>query len=270
MEVEAQQVYVGAPLGRCINFEGELHRIFSYAMPAYGEAAYWDQRYQREPTCFDWYQGFSGLEPVLKQHVPTTSNILHVGAGTSQLQADMVQRGGYQSILNTDISSVVVQHMQELHKSIPQLQYRIGDARSMPEFKNGAFDAVIDKGTLDAVLCGEHAGDNATSMLDECSRVLRPGGVLMVVTYGEPCSRLPLLLQPCYGWHVELYVMGSQLQQHLKSFPTQLSPIIHGPIDAHMLESYDAFSGLDHAHFVYVCTKHARGTSSNGSSSTAV
>lgn len=68
-------------------------------------------------------------------------------------------------------------------------------------------------------------------------RVLRPGGVLMVVTYGEPCSRLPLLLQPCYGWHVELYVMGSQLQQHLKSFPTQLSPIIHGPIDAHMLVS---------------------------------
>lgn len=113
-------MYVGAPLGRCINFEGELHRIFSYAMPAvssssqhasppgvnscvlqadclqsidacssgmhdfkwtflsfsccfslsdgpvccccgrccvlqqYGEAAYWDQRYQREPTCFDW------------------------------------------------------------------------------------------------------------------------------------------------------------------------------------------------------------------------
>jgi hypothetical protein len=40
----------------------------------------------------------------------------------------------------------------------------------MPEFKDGAYDAVIDKGTLDAVLCGEHAGDNATSMLDECSR----------------------------------------------------------------------------------------------------
>jgi hypothetical protein len=35
-------------------------------------------------------------------------------------------------------------------------------------------------------------------------------------------------------------------------------------------ESYDAFSGLDHPHFVYVCIKHELGSSSNGSSSTAV
>eukprot|EP00882_Tetradesmus_deserticola_P012830 GHRQ01013597.1.p1 GENE.GHRQ01013597.1~~GHRQ01013597.1.p1 ORF type:complete len:183 (+),score=75.15 GHRQ01013597.1:955-1503(+) len=182
----------------------------------------------------------------------------------------MVQRGGYQRILNTDISSVVVQHMQDLHKGIPQLQYRTADARSMPEYKDGAFDAVLDKGTLDAVLCGQHAGDSATSMLDECSRVLRPGGVLVLVTYGEPCSRLPLLLQPCYGWHVTLYVMGNQLGTHLHMFPAQLSPIIHGPVDAHSLESYDAFSALDHAHFVYVCVKHELGSCSNGSSSTAV
>jgi hypothetical protein len=59
--------------------------------------------------------------------------------------------------------------------------------------------------------------------------------VFVVVTYGEPCSRLPLLLQPCYGWHVTLYVMGNQLDKHLKRFPTQLSPIIYGPVDAHTL-----------------------------------
>eukprot|EP00882_Tetradesmus_deserticola_P014799 GHRQ01015748.1.p1 GENE.GHRQ01015748.1~~GHRQ01015748.1.p1 ORF type:complete len:186 (+),score=50.25 GHRQ01015748.1:362-919(+) len=166
-------------------------------MPAYGEAAYWDQRYQREPTCFDWYQGFSGLEPILKRHVPMSANILHVGVGTSQLQAEMVQRGGYQRILNTDISSVVVQHMQDLHKGIPQLQYRTADARSMPEYKDGAFDAVLDKGTLDAVLCGQHAGDSATSMLDECSRC----GMLQqhccsTSDAAEPAQALTRL-QPC-------------------------------------------------------------------------
>jgi hypothetical protein len=59
--------------------------------------------------------------------------------------------------------------------------------------------------------------------------------VFLVVTYGEPCSRLPLLLQPCYGWHVTLYVMGNQLDKHLTMFPTQLSPIIYGPVDAHTL-----------------------------------
>jgi hypothetical protein len=44
----------------------------------YGEAAYWDERYTREPTCFDWYQNYTGLEPILKQHLPTSALILHV------------------------------------------------------------------------------------------------------------------------------------------------------------------------------------------------
>jgi hypothetical protein len=34
-----------------------------------------------------------------------------------------------------------------------------------------------------------------------------------------------------------MYVMGNQLGQHLKQFSTQLSPIIHGPIDPHTLVS---------------------------------
>jgi len=40
----------------------------------------------------------------------------------------MVQ-AGYQQILSVDISSVAVKHMQEVHAHIPQLKYRIGDAR---------------------------------------------------------------------------------------------------------------------------------------------
>lgn len=45
----------------------------------YGEAEYWDHRYQAEPVFFDWYLSFPGLEPVLKQHVPLDANILQVG-----------------------------------------------------------------------------------------------------------------------------------------------------------------------------------------------
>lgn len=65
---------------------------------------------------------------VLK-YISLCAGWVQVGVGTSQLQADMVQQGGYQSILNTDISSVVVRHMQDLHKAMPQLQYRVADAR---------------------------------------------------------------------------------------------------------------------------------------------
>lgn len=48
-------------------------------MPSYGEAEYWDQRYQAEPVFFDWYMAYEGLAPVLKQHVPNKeANILQV------------------------------------------------------------------------------------------------------------------------------------------------------------------------------------------------
>jgi hypothetical protein len=41
----------------------------------------------------------------------------------------MVHQGGYREILSIDISSVAIQHMQEVHSHIPQLKYRVGDAR---------------------------------------------------------------------------------------------------------------------------------------------
>lgn len=86
--------------------------------------------------------------------------------------------------------------------------------RSMPEFNDGEFDAVLDKGTFDALLCGEDAFvnrcaaavplhwsvitfielkrkpslhpqqpySNSTAMLEECRRVLKPGGCMMIIT----------------------------------------------------------------------------------------
>jgi hypothetical protein len=46
----------------------------------YGSTAYWDQRYTAQPVPFDWYQGYQGLEQLLKQHIPTSSHVLHVSA----------------------------------------------------------------------------------------------------------------------------------------------------------------------------------------------
>lgn len=45
--------------------------------------------------------------------------------------------------------------------------------RSLPQFSDGSFDAILDKGTLDSLMCGEHAGDNSMQMLEECHRYVR-------------------------------------------------------------------------------------------------
>lgn len=46
-------------------------------------------------------------------------------------------------------------------------------------FPDGSFDAVVDKGTLDALLC--RGVDNAQAMAVEMHRVLSKGGVFLQV-----------------------------------------------------------------------------------------
>ena len=46
----------------------------------------------------------------------------------------------------------------------------------MEDFGDATFDAAVDKGTLDAILCGENSTANAQKMLSELYRVLVPTG----------------------------------------------------------------------------------------------
>lgn len=47
---------------------------------------------------------------------------------------------------------VAIEQMSKLHASVPQLRYEWADTRSMPQYPDGAFGGVLDKGTLDALL----------------------------------------------------------------------------------------------------------------------
>jgi hypothetical protein len=47
---------------------------------------------------------------------------------------------------------------------------------------------VIDKGTLDAICCGHDSEQNIEAMESEISRILVPGGVYIVFSYGKPVS----------------------------------------------------------------------------------
>lgn len=63
------------------------------------------------------------------------------------------------------------------------------DALKM-EFGPSHFDVVIDKSTIDAILCGEFSFYNTAQMLNEVQRVLKVGGVYFVVSYGKPETRI--------------------------------------------------------------------------------
>ena len=83
------------------------------------------------------------------------------------------------------------------------------DVRSLT-FPSSSFDCVLDKGTLDAILCGSDSSKHAHSMLSECQRVLRPGGCLLCITYGQPSSRLSYLEQRSYEWDVSYETLAAR------------------------------------------------------------
>jgi len=118
-----------------------------------------------------------------------TDKILNIGCGNSKLSADLSEEG-YEDITNIDFSTKVITIMEQLYKEkFPKMKFQVCDVLDMKDFQNGSFNTILDKGTLDCILCGDNSVPNASKMMAEIYRVLAPGGHYMVITYGDPDYR---------------------------------------------------------------------------------
>ncbi|KAE8038298.1 hypothetical protein FH972_010823 [Carpinus fangiana] len=221
----------------------------------YGDAQYWNARYIQEGGSFDWYQRYAALRPFVRKYIPTSSRVLMVGCGNAVMSEDMV-KDGYEDIMNIDISSVAIDMMRRKYEYIPQLKYMQMDVRDMSLFPDESFDSVIDKGTLDSLMCGTDAPISAAQMLGEVSRLLKPGGIYILITYGDPTARMPHLRRPLYNWKTMLYIIprpgfekpencSSSTKSCLEPVPTTESGLLP---PGFVLEDPDS-------HFIYVCKK---------------
>jgi 2-polyprenyl-3-methyl-5-hydroxy-6-metoxy-1,4-benzoquinol methylase len=132
-------------------------------MAQYGKAEYWEERYTRDPEPFDWYQRWSGLKDSLLEFVKPQHQILMLGAGNSRLSEEMYEEG-FVHITNIDISTVCVRAMQEKYRDKPGMTYVQMDCRSM-DLPDNNFGVVVDKATIDSILCGEGSTHNAQLLL---------------------------------------------------------------------------------------------------------
>ena len=102
----------------------------------------------------------------------------------------MLSEEGYEDITNIDFSHKVISVKEEKYQQkYPKMTFKVMDALNMKEFQTGTFNAVIDKGTLDSILCGENSAKNAKKMISEVFRVLVPGGHYICITFGDPQHR---------------------------------------------------------------------------------
>lgn len=228
----------------------------SSAIVSYGEASYWDDRYKQEANqSFDWYQRYSALENLFDKYIPKRSNVLMAGCGNAAISAEMIQ-DGYKDITNVDISPVVIETMREKYKTLTQCTWEVMDVRSL-KFDNDSFDAVVDKGTLDSLMCGDDATVNAKKMLTEVSRVLRPEGIYMMITYGDPRLRMMHLERAQFNWKISLHVIprpevtrfSEERQKELIDEPVEVSETGRMAEDLHWDDP--------DIHFIYVCRKNS-------------
>lgn len=188
-----------------------------------------------------------------------------VGCGNAVMSEDMV-KDGYENIMNVDISCVAIEMMRRKYEHIPQLKYLQMDVRDMGFFLDDSFDSVIDKGTLDSLMCGTDAPISASQMLGEVSRILKPGGIYMLITYGDPTARMSHINRPSYNWKIDLYIIprpGFQRPPGSTSTPkSYLTPV---PTTDKGLLPADYILEDPDSHFIYICTKMGENTHLNNS-----
>jgi EEF1A lysine methyltransferase 4 len=138
---------------------------------------------------------------------------------------------GYTHIMNIDISRTVIAAMAERTAGRDGLTWEVMSCTALT-LGDSSVDAIIDKGTIDALLSGENSAYNASIVnfepfaeghlfnlfasccsfsagsentgraCTEAARVLRPGGCFIVVSLGAPDKRLRFLESDSYKWKV--------------------------------------------------------------------
>jgi len=149
----------------------EKPKVFEKMTVDYGNSIYWDKRYAREAQPFDWLFSWEDVEGLIAQLLPDRKvEVLMVGCGNAPFSPDMYGVG-YKNLVNTDISSVVIDQQKE---SFPEQSWAVMDVTAMT-YPDGTFPAVLDKSLVDTLLCCKNSQVVTRGMIDEIYRVMAPG-----------------------------------------------------------------------------------------------
>ncbi|PLW58570.1 hypothetical protein PCANC_00061 [Puccinia coronata f. sp. avenae] len=179
----------------------------------YGSIDYWNSRYSQaleghennhEPSRFEWFKSYTDLSDLIERYItPQTSKIFL-------------------------IEQMRIQHAE----TCPKMSWMQGDVRHLP-FADSSFDAAIDKGTMDALMCAKgdvwdppkEVVENCKMEVDEVARILKPGGVFIYITFGQPHFRKKHLERSGI-WEIEVIELGDMFHYYcyvMKKFANPIS-----------------------------------------------
>jgi SAM-dependent methyltransferase len=157
---------------------------------------YWEAQHQDPFECTEALQSFEALKRFLFRFVCRESKVLIVGCGNSRL-GEALYDCGITNITSIDCSKSVIHLMQLRNRSEGRLsmKFQVMDYCNMP-FPDRSFDIVLDKNVLDVLMSiPKDENKAATDAVRHVARVLKPGGVYMMLSYAKSSTRFPIL-----GW----------------------------------------------------------------------
>mmetsp|Transcript_47641 Transcript_47641/g.137092 ORF Transcript_47641/g.137092 Transcript_47641/m.137092 type:complete len:378 (+) Transcript_47641:60-1193(+) len=184
--------------------EGLEGNSFTYANPRY-----WDDYYNRtsEEETYDWYgtwdtpiddkgafvprgasapQAAKVLGDLLRPYLGKERDILMLGCGNSDMSEKMYFEG-FEGITNIDVSEKLLANLRaRLQDKTPKMRWVYMNASALT-FEDQTFDVIIDKGTLDAI---EANRPLLLAAVSETHRALRPGGLLLSITFNNRDNRV--------------------------------------------------------------------------------
>lgn len=110
-----------------------------------------------------------------------------------------------------DYSPVVINKMKErcsektsMKCTVASEVSLVGDVEDIHHmsYPDESFDVVIDKGTLDAIICGDEATCFPDKVLLEVNRVLKKDGVYICITFGMPENRMDYFQKSPLKWKI--------------------------------------------------------------------
>ncbi|XP_048435535.1 eEF1A lysine and N-terminal methyltransferase isoform X2 [Pyrus x bretschneideri] len=161
----------------------------------------WDKFFTIRGTddSFEWYAEWSELRDPLLSHLPPQPQILVPGCGSSRLSEHLYD-AGFTSITNIDFSKVAISDcLRRNVRHRPDMRWRVMDMTAM-QFSEEAFDVVVDKGGLDALMEPEMGPKLGDQYLSEVRRVLKCGGKFVCLTLAESHVLALLFSKYRFGW----------------------------------------------------------------------
>jgi SAM-dependent methyltransferase len=193
----------------------------------YSSKLYWNKRYASHLK-YEWYYTFEDLAPLFEKLIDFNvfkGNILEIGCGDCPLAIGLEKIYTESTVYAIDYSYFVIEQLNNCKvENKSEIIYKKMDARKLSFNSKLNFDIIIEKGTIDAMLCDRkinNAYKNVFKIISEVVNVLKKNGCFIFISHIDPYSIefndllqnsiLPVLeLKKEQLWSIEAHMISSE------------------------------------------------------------